>query len=340
MTAISSGDTGSAPALAQLEPVLNAGGRRLIDLLVRTEGRLAELANGHGDGLSRHAGETLTAGGKRLRPITVFLCSGDADGDDLVRAATAVELVHMATLVHDDVLDRAMLRRGRATVFHAGGRPAATATGDFLFSRAFEELVRTGSGEAVRTLSDASSALASGELMQRADAWSDDVSAERYLERCELKTARLFWASCRLGALLEPGNGDGSKVKALAAFGSRIGIAFQIFDDVLDVSGPPERTGKQRGADLLDGTITLPLILARRRDDRLRDLDLRSEVTDAERAEEVCVRIADTGALADSREVALRYVAEAKQSLDGLELTPQQRTALELVADGVVERYA
>ncbi|HEX8854759.1 MAG TPA: hypothetical protein VF752_04095, partial [Thermoleophilaceae bacterium] len=105
-------------------------------------------------------------------------------------------------------------------------------------------------------------------------------------------------------------------------------------------SGPPERTGKHRGADLLDGTITLPLILARRRDDSLRELDLRNDVTDAGHAEEVCERIAETGALADAREVALRYVAKAKRSLEGLDLSPRQRTALELVADGVVERYA
>ncbi|MBX5469589.1 MAG: polyprenyl synthetase family protein [Thermoleophilaceae bacterium] len=336
---IRSGDTGSAPALAQLEPVLNAGGQRLVELLVRTEGRLAELANGYGSDLSRHAEDTLTAGGKRLRPITVFLCAGDESHDDVVRAAVAVELVHMATLVHDDVLDRATLRRGRATVFRSGGRPAATATGDFLFSRAFEELVATRNPEVVRALSDASSALARGELMQRADAWSDDVSAERYLERCELKTARLFEASCRLGAMLGSSR-EAELVERLGTFGSRIGVAFQIFDDVLDVSGPPERTGKHRGADLLDGTVTLPLILARRRDPYLRRLDLRAEVTDAARAEEVCDRIAATGALADAREAALGYVAEAKRALEGLELTPSQRTALELVADGVVERYS
>ena len=188
------------------------------------------------------------------------------DDERLVAAGAAVELLHMATLVHDDVLDAAELRRGRPTVFAEAGRPAATATGDLLFSRAFAELAATGSEDAVRALSTASSALARGELMQRADAWDENVTPERYLERCRLKTASLFEASCRLGALF---GGRPDLAAALGGFGEQVGLAFQMLDDVLDVSGPPERTGKPRGADLLDGTVTLPLILARRVDPTL-----------------------------------------------------------------------
>jgi geranylgeranyl pyrophosphate synthase len=244
----------------------------------------------------------------------------------------------MATLVHDDVLDRAGLRRGRPTVFASGGRDAATATGDLLFSRAFAELTAAGSEQAVRVLSHTSSALARGELLQRADAWAAEVPVERYLERCELKTARLFEAACALGALLgAPGTGAAD---ALGAFGSRIGVAFQILDDVLDVSGPVERTGKPRGTDLLDGTVTLPLILARERDPSLRELDLRAAVTTAEEAAAVCNRIAATGALELARDRALTQVGEAKRSLGQMPLSAEQRRALELVADGVVERYA
>jgi geranylgeranyl pyrophosphate synthase len=266
----------------------------------------------------------------------VFICAGEFAGDDgaLVQAGAAVELLHMATLVHDDVLDRADLRRGRPTVFARGGAPAATATGDLLFSRAFAELTLTGSPEAVRVLSWASSALARGELMQREDAWSDDVTPARYLERCELKTARLFEAACRLGAIL--GHPGEAAAEPLGAFGSRIGVAFQIFDDVLDVSGPVARTGKQRGTDLLDGTVTLPLILARRRDPSLRRLD----VSSAAEAEEACDRIAATGALSEARDAALEHVAAAKQGLDAIDLSERQRHTLELVADGVVERYS
>ena len=251
-------------AQAQLGAVLTAGGPSLARLLQRTEARLAEVADTHGAALGTHAAGTLAAGGKRLRPVLVFLC-GDGDGEDerLVAAGAAVELLHMATLVHDDVLDAAELRRGRPTVFAEAGRSAATATGDLLFSRAFAELAATGSEDAVRALSTASSALARGELMQRADAWDENVTPERYLKRCRLKTASLFEASCRLGALF---GGRPDLASALGEFGERLGVAFQMLDDVLDVSGPAERTGKPRGADLLDGTVTLPLILARRQD--------------------------------------------------------------------------
>jgi geranylgeranyl pyrophosphate synthase len=319
---------------AQLGAVLAAGGPDLARLLGRTEVRLAEVADGAGPELAGHAAGTLSAGGKRLRPILVFLCADGVADERLVAAAAAVELLHMATLVHDDVLDRAPLRRGRPTVFAEGGRLAAAATGDLLFSRAFAELAAAGSEDAVRVLSTASSALARGELMQRADAWSPDVTPERYLERCRLKTASLFEASCRLGALF---GGRPRLAAPLGCFGERIGLAFQMLDDVLDVAGPPERTGKPRGADLLDGTVTLPLILARLRDEGLRTLDSSLGPGDAAA---VCDRIAVTGALEQAREQALAHVAEAKRSLAALDLPEHRRRALDLVADGVVERYA
>jgi geranylgeranyl pyrophosphate synthase len=319
---------------AQLGAVLAAGGPELSRLLERTEARLAEVAAAGGPGLASHATGTLFAGGKRIRPILVFLCAdGDAD-ERLVVAASAVELLHMASLVHDDVLDGAALRRGKPTVFADGGRLAATATGDLLFSRAFAELAVGGSEEAVRALSAASSVLARGELMQRADAWSPDVTSERYVERCRLKTASLFEAACRLGALL---GGRPDLTSPLGRFGERVGLAFQMLDDVLDVAGPPERTGKPRGADLLDGTVTLPLILARGRDEGLGAID---RSIDAAQAAAICDRIAATGALDEAREQALAYVAEAKSSLAELNLPQDRRNALELVADGVVARYA
>jgi geranylgeranyl pyrophosphate synthase len=319
-------------ARAALAPVLDAGGERLAGLLRRTEARLSEVAGGHGAALAGHAGGTLAAGGKRLRPMLVFLCA-DGDGDELVAGAAAVELLHMATLVHDDVLDGAALRRGRPTVFVEGGRQAATATGDLLFSRAFAELTAAGRPESVRALSTASTALARGELMQRADAWLPDVAPERYLERCRLKTASLFEACCRLGALA---GGEPELAEPLGRFGERVGLAFQLLDDVLDVSGPTERTGKPRGADLLDGTVTLPLILAREVDPGLREL----RVTSTEEAAALCDRIAATGALPEARGQALTYVAEAKELLEELDLGESRRAALELVADSVVERYA
>jgi geranylgeranyl pyrophosphate synthase len=306
--------------------VVSAGGAHVPELMDRVEARLRAVATSHGPVLGEQAEATIAAGGKRLRPLLVLVAAGPQPEDDeaLVRAGAAVELVHAASLVHDDVLDGASLRRGRPTVVAAAGRDMAIATGDLLFSRAFAELAGTGRADAVRVLSDAASALAAGELLQRADAWNAAVTRERYLGRCDLKTGRLFQAACALGALL-------------GGFGRRIGLAFQLLDDVLDVSGPVERTGKHRGTDLLDGTVTLPLILARESDPELAALDLRT-VTTPEAAEAVCDAIAATGALERSREEALAMVADAKAQLPAL--PEAQQITLELVADGVVDRYS
>jgi geranylgeranyl pyrophosphate synthase len=326
-------------AAASVEAIVRAAGPHVPLLLARVEERLAALAGSHGPILAEHAGATIAAGGKRLRPLLVLLAAGPeaAGSGDLVAAATAVELVHSATLVHDDVLDAAPLRRGLPTVWAQGGRELAVATGDLLFSRAFSELVATGSLAAVRTLSRAGSALAEGELLQRQDAWNAAVPVERYLHRCELKTARLFEASCVLGALAA--GAAASLVEALGLFGRRVGLAFQILDDVLDVSGEAARTGKHRGTDLLDGTVTLPLILARERDEELAAVDLRTIVT-AEQAADLCERIEDTGALGEATAQALEIVAEAKDELAGLAIDGSQRLALDLVADSVVDRRA
>jgi geranylgeranyl pyrophosphate synthase len=282
--------------------------------------------------VDQHSLATVAAGGKRLRPLLVFVSGlGSGAQEALSRAAAAVELIHSATLVHDDVLDDAPLRRGRQTVFAAAGRRAATATGDLLFSSAFAELSQNGAVAQLRALSAASAALARGELMQRADAWRGDVTLERYLKRCELKTARLFAAAGELGGLVAGG-------PPLGPFGHAIGLAFQLLDDVLDITGPAERTGKRRGTDLLDGTVTLPLILARERSPQLAALDLRS-ISGAAEAERICEAIEATGAADGAREIALDLVDSAKRDLPP-ELPLDQRRALALMADSLVDRYA
>jgi geranylgeranyl pyrophosphate synthase len=327
-----------------LEKIMRRGGRALRERMERAEEHLERVTAAAGAPLALHANATVAAGGKRLRPLLVVLaaeCSGgpaeDRAGEDaLMRAAVAVELVHSATLVHDDLIDGAQLRRGRPTVAAAAGRKLAVATGDLLFSRAFAELARNDDPEQLSALSQASSALAEGELLQREDAYAAHVAVERYLRRCELKTAALFEAACRLGALVSVG-GSSVLADALGEFARRIGLAFQMLDDVLDVSGPVERTGKARGTDLLDGTVTLPFILAREREPDLLEIDLASLGGPAQ-AEELCERIAATGALDAAREQALAVVADAKAALPG-SLPDGRAELLELVADAVVERY-
>jgi len=308
--------------------VLDASSRWLPARLGEVERLLREESTGRGGALGEDAGATLAAGGKRLRPLLVLLCAGAGGGDAAVRAGAAIELVHMASLVHDDVLDAAPLRRGQPTVVANSGRKRAAAVGDLLFSRAFALLAEAGDERAVTLLADASTALARGELAQRRDAFDTRISEQRYLERCRLKTAKLFACACLLGRDEE----------ALGAFGVEIGLAFQLLDDVLDVSGPPERTGKARGTDLLDGTVTLPLIAAAEVDPGLRAVDLRA--LDAEGVETLCDRIVASGALERVRARALSMVESAKERLASPAFDGEQRDLLGLVADGVVQRYS
>ncbi len=343
MTALHTG-TNTAADVEAVEEIMRRGGPALRERMARTEAHLQHVTAEAGIPLASYATATIVAGGKRLRPLLVVLAAESVGGpgqepereQSLVRAAVAVELVHSATLVHDDLIDGASLRRGRPTVAAVAGRKAAIATGDLLFSRAFAELAHNRDAEQLRALSDASSALAAGELLQREDAYASNIAVERYLERCRLKTAALFEAACRLGALVSV-HGTPALASALGEFAERIGLAFQLLDDVLDVSGPAQRTGKARGTDLLDGTVTLPLILARERDEQIASLDL-ATLRNPEQAEMLCEKIAATGALDEARARALSIVAEAKAALPSL-LPDRRYELLELVADAVVERY-
>jgi geranylgeranyl pyrophosphate synthase len=308
--------------------VLDASSRWLPARLGEVEELLRKSIANQGERLDEDAAATLAAGGKRLRPMLVLLCAGPERCAEAVPAAAAIELVHMATLVHDDVLDDAPLRRGLPTVAATSGRERATATGDLLLSRAFALLAEAGEAREVALLASASVALARGELMQRHDAFDLGIDEERYLDRCRLKTARLFECACLLGRDDEQ----------LRRFGAEIGLAFQLLDDVLDVSGPPERTGKARGTDLLDGTVTLPLIEAAKSDPGIREAVL--QALDAASADTLCDRIAATGALEQVRTRALEMVAAAKRALEATDFEPEQRQLLALVADGVVQRYS
>ena len=294
-------------------------------------------ATGRTGPLAGDASATLRAGGKRMRPMLVLLSAGPEGGDRAVRSATAVELVHMASLVHDDVLDRAPLRRGRPTVYAESGRARATDLGDALFAEAFGLLARAGDDDAVAVLSATTRDLVTGELVQRSQAGDMGLSEEDYMERCRLKTGSLFSASCLLGGLAASGEGA-PELESLATFGGGIGLAFQMLDDVLDISGPEERTGKAPGTDLLDGTVTLPVIVAIERDPAIGSVDL--DHLDRESALELAGRIEATGALDEVRNQAIGLVEEAKGALEGAGVPEDRRTLLDLVADGVVLRYS
>jgi len=283
--------------------------------LAELEDRLEAAVGPHNGIVAEVGGEALAAGGKRLRPLLVYLSTPRAAEPPVV-AGVAVELVHLATLMHDDLIDGAKLRRGRASAWSAHGPGAARAAGDYLFARAFAELSAHGDAPSVAILANATLCLARGEAMQRRQRFDPDTPIDAYLERCTLKTGKLFEAACRLAG------GPG-------AFGVALGVAFQITDDILDCSGVTIETGKIAGTDLREGTPTLPLLLAAQRDEAIRDA-LAGRV----QLEGALLRVASTGALEESREVALAYARSARACLNG-EL---HREELEALTYAVVNR--
>ena len=259
--------------------------------------------------------EALAAGGKRLRPQLVYLSTPPGAPPPVV-AGVAVELVHLATLMHDDLIDGARLRRGHASAWSAHGPQAARTAGDYLFARAFAELAATGDTHAVAVLANATLCLARGEALQRSQRFDPGTSIDAYLERCTLKTGKLFEAACRLAG----GSGP---------FGLALGVAFQITDDILDCSGVTIETGKIAGTDLREGTPTLPLLLAGQRDDAVR-----AALAGGSQLEGALLRVASTGAIEESREVALAYARNARACLNG-EL---HREELEALTYAIVDR--
>ena len=286
--------------------------------LEELEERLTATVRTHPGLVAAASSDVLAAGGKRLRPMLVFLSAHPGESAP-VAAGVAVELVHMATLVHDDLIDGAEFRRGKASAWSAYGADAARATGDYLFARAFAELASTGDARAVSLLAGAALSLARGEAMQRRQRGNPDTTVDDYFARCALKTGKLFEAACLLGN----GNGD----ESLGRFGLALGIAFQITDDILDCAGETVETGKVAGVDLREGTPTLPLILAAREDDVVR-----AAVAGGPR-DGALIRVAATGALDRSREVALDYARQARSALNG-----RHREELEALTHLVVDR--
>jgi geranylgeranyl pyrophosphate synthase len=283
------------------------------------EARLAQAVDRHSGFASEVAGEALVAGGKRLRPLLCFLASPEGESDPPFAAGVAAELVHMATLVHDDLVDGARMRRGMPSAWSVFGSGAALSAGDYLFACAFAELAATGDSEAVAVLAEACLALARGEAMQRSQTRKPETTIDAYLDRCALKTGKLFEAACRLGSGGDPD---------LGAYGLALGIAFQIADDILDCAGQTQDTGKIPGTDLREGTPTMPLLLAAQEDEFVRRALAGGPLDGA------LVRVARTDALARSREAALDYAAKARSFIG----SAAHREELEALTYAVVDR--
>ena len=297
-----------------------------VDQVIRTRLRSEVL-------LVNQVGEyIINSGGKRLRPALVVL-SAEAFGyrgkqhHDL---AAVVEFIHTATLLHDDVVDESELRRGRATASALFGNAASVLVGDFLYSRAFQMMVEVGEMRVMQTLADATNTIAEGEVLQLLNCHDADVDADNYMRVIHCKTAKLFEAAMRLGAIL--GKAGVADEQAVAGYGMHLGTAFQLVDDVLDYSADELQTGKHLGDDLAEGKPTLPLIYAMQHGSAEQAAVVRSAIErgDVGRFVEVLQIIRATGALDFTRQQAMREAEAACASIASLADSKYKSCLLEL----------
>jgi octaprenyl-diphosphate synthase len=279
----------------------------------------------------------INSGGKRLRPALVLLSAGcfDYRGQAHHELAAVVEFIHTATLLHDDVVDESDLRRGRETANALFGNAASVLVGDFLYSRAFQMMVAVDNMEVMRILSDATNTIAEGEVLQLLNCHDPDIDEENYLRVIRYKTAKLFEAAGRLGAVI--GGGTAEQKDALANYGMHLGTAFQLIDDVLDYSGEATETGKNIGDDLAEGKPTLPLLYAMQHGSAEQTASIRQAIEHGGLTEfqNVLTAIRDTNALQYTREQAQREVETANAAISALPDSKYKTALLQLSAFAV-----
>jgi len=286
--------------------------------------------------LSRHI---ILSGGKRLRPILVLLsaraCAYEGDNDALL--AAVVEFIHTATLLHDDVVDDSEMRRGQQTASTIWGNEAAVLVGDYLYSRAFQMMVKAQSMRIMDLLANATNTIAQGEVLQLLNINDPDTSEEKYLEVIYGKTACLFEAATQIGAIL--GNADKATEQGLREYGKHLGTAFQLIDDELDYSSSSDELGKNVGDDLAEGKPTLPLIHAMKHGDDKQKTLIRNAIMEGglEHIEAITGIIKDTGALAYTNQKARIEAGLAKSAISSL-APGDYKQALMFLADYAVER--
>ena len=287
------------------------------------------------------AGHLIAGGGKRMRPMLTLACASllGYPGTRHHKLAAAVEFIHTATLLHDDVVDGSGMRRGKRTANLIWGNPASVLVGDFLFSRAFELMVEDGSLRVLRILSHASAVIAEGEVDQLTAQRRIETDEEHYLEIISAKTAALFAAACRVSPVVAEASEDAEL--ALESFGRNLGIAFQLSDDVIDYASDAATMGKGVGDDFRDGKMTLPVILAYARggeeDRAFWRAAIGGERTSDEDLDRAIQLLGDSDALADTLERARQY---ARRAIDALAMFPagKAKSALTDAAEFAVSR--
>ncbi|HEU4458365.1 MAG TPA: polyprenyl synthetase family protein [Methylibium sp.] len=264
------------------------------------------------------------AGGKRVRPMLVLLFARalGQQGPQAHELAAIVEFIHTATLLHDDVVDESSMRRGRATANARFGNPASVLVGDFVYSRAFQMMVGLGRLDILEILADATNVIAEGEVLQLMNMHNPDITVEAYLRVIRFKTAKLFEASARLGAMLA--NAEAGVQASCAGYGRAVGTAFQLVDDMLDYTGATEAMGKNIGDDLREGKPTLPMLLAMERGSAEQRGTLRHAIENGavDRLEVVVDIVRSTGALEATLAAAKSEVEQARNAVQSLPASP------------------
>ena len=292
--------------------------------------------------LIRQVAEYIVAsGGKRLRPAMLLLAAGAAGykGPHHHELAAVIEFIHTATLLHDDVVDESELRRGRKTANAAFGNAASVLVGDFLYSRAFQMMLAVDDMRVMAVLAEATNTIAEGEVLQLLNVHNADTDEVRYLEVVRRKTAKLFEAATRLGAIL--GGAAPETEDGLAQYGMHVGTAFQLIDDVLDYSGDLNATGKNLGDDLNEGKPTLPLIYAMRRGSAAQAQTVRHAIQQGGRDdfEAVLEAITGTGALDYARQQAAHEAAAARAAIEHLPHSKYRDSLIQLAEFAVNRNY-
>jgi octaprenyl-diphosphate synthase len=281
------------------------------------------------------------SGGKRLRPALVLLAAGALDyrGGHHHEMAAVVEFIHTATLLHDDVVDSSQLRRGRDTANALFGNAASVLVGDFLYSRAFQMMVGVQNMRVMEVLSEATNIIAEGEVLQLMNCNDPDIDEAAYLRVIRYKTAKLFEAAGRLGAIVQ--HAPAEIEDALGHYGMHLGTAFQIVDDILDYSGSTETIGKNVGDDLAEGKPTLPLLFAMKHAPAEQAQVIRQSILegDASHFQEILGIVRDSGALEHARQQAEAEAETAREALKSLPDSQYKTALLELATFAVTREF-
>ena len=291
------------------------------------------------DLISQMSQYIINSGGKRIRPLLLLICAKatEYDGDYHYSMAVVIELIHTATLLHDDVVDQSATRRGQETANELWGNAPSVLVGDFLYSRAFEIMVEPNSMEIMRILSKATNQISEGEVLQLLNIKNANVTQAEYFKVIERKTACLFKAACQIAGILS--SADQKVINAMGSFGMHLGNAFQIIDDTLDYESDSNIIGKEIGDDLSEGKVTLPMIYALEKTKKAENKILKDAINnaDASHIDQIVEILLNVDAFQYSRDIAK---IESNRALESIDYLPDSKykTALKLLCELSLER--